>query len=148
MVILSNFADRLKEQMILRDLKAPALAQIIGVSRATVAGFLRGAHFPSPKAFFALLEYFNCSADYLLGLIDFPSENVVYHKPIEKFGQTFRELLKTHRVSQFRLEQDLPVSGNLVYRWLNDLAFPSVESMVKLADFLEISVDMLIGRVK
>ena len=148
MVILSNFSDRLKEQMILRDLNAPALADVIGVSRATVAGFLRGAHFPSSKAFFALLEYFNCSADYLLGLIDFPPDNVVYHKPMEKFGEHLRFLLIKHKISQFRLVKDLPVSGNLVYRWLNDLAFPSVESMIKLAAFFEMSVDMLIGRVK
>lgn len=146
MSILSNFSDRLNEQMILRSLNAPALAEKVGVSRATIAGFLRGAHLPSRKIFFALLEFFNCSADYLLGFDDFPPTNVIYVKPVEKFGIRFRKLLTEFNCSQYKLEKDLDISGNLVYKWLHDLTQPNVESFIKLANYFDVSVDFIIGR--
>ena len=54
--------------------------------------------------------------------------------------------MKLFGVSQYRLEKDLPVSGSVVYHWLNGKAVPTVDSLIRLSDFFGCSVDFLIGR--
>ena len=148
MVILSNFADRLTEQMILHNLNSPQLAEILHVNRATISALKRGARLPSTEVLFSLVEYFNCSADYLLGLIEFAPENTVYMPPVQSFGTLFHNILKETNTSQYCLTKVHHISGNLLYQWLHDQAFPSVANLVKLSKCLDIPVDVLIGRIK
>ena len=86
MIILSNFKDRLNEFMILHNLTTPKLAETLGASDTALNELKRGAHYPSTEIFFALLTYFNCSADYLLGLSDDYPENKTYREPTTNFA--------------------------------------------------------------
>ena len=144
MVNLSIFVERLKEYMSEHNLNATALAPKIGVSRITLSALLNGVHLPSTKVIIALVEYFNCSADYLLGLVDYPK--ATDFKQIKPFGEILRKLLKENGKSEYRLQKDLNVSRSLTYRWLNGLALPSVDSLVKLSEYFCCSVDYLLGR--
>ena len=146
MVILSNFSDRLKEQMILREIDAFALSTLIGVDRSTISHWKTEKYMPSTKAFFRLIDYFQCSADYILGLTDFPTENIVYQQPLASYGTRLRSLLKSHGLSQKKFIEEMKISSNLAYQWLSDKALPSVEYLIKIADYFDISVDILIGR--
>lgn len=146
MDIAASFADRLNEFMILNNLNAPALAEKIGANRMTIAKLKRGRSHPSTAVFFKLIEYFHCSADYLLGLTEDYPENYPYKPPIEKFGARFRSLLEEFHISQYRLTKFAGISGNLLYKWLNDQTMPSVSNFVKLANYMETTVDHLIGR--
>ena len=148
MVILSNFYDRLTEQMILRSLSAQQLADAVGVDRVTIFALKRGARLPSTQLLLSLVEYFQCSADYLLGLVEFSPEQSYYAPSMDNFGERLRNLLKENGVSQYKLTQVYHVSGNLIYRWLNDKAVPSVANLIKLSQCLDVPVDVLIGRTK
>ena len=148
MVILSNFSDRLTEQMILHNLSAKQLADDIGVDRVTIFALKRGARLPSTELLFSLVEYFHCSADYLLGLIEFTPEQAVYAPPLTSFGKHFRSILEATNTSQYKLTKEHNISGNLIHRWLNDKTMPSVANLIKLSQCLDIPVDVLIGRIK
>ena len=126
---ITQFSERLKELMFERDLNAPALAKQTGIERSTINGLERGAHCPSIKVFVTLLDYFNCSADFLLGIID-NEPNEITFKPLQPFGEIFRSVLKK----------------NTVYKWLNNISQPNVESLVKISEYLDCSVDFLMGR--
>ncbi len=141
---MSEFVERLKEYMEDGNLSVTALAKKIGVSRATVSGIINEVHMPSTEVFVSLIEYFDCSADYLLGKIDIPNnESFGFVKP---FGKILRKCLKDNLKTETDLQDDLHISSSLTYRWLNDKATPTVNSYIKLAEYFHCSIDYLLGR--
>lgn len=143
---MSKLSIRLKEYMEERGVDQSALATAIQVERSNVSEFLSGKHSPSFEAFVSLLYYFNCSADYLLGLTDIHTEEPLHE--VLPFGERLRELLNTQKISQAQLIRELPVSSAVPYKWLSGKNFPSMESLIRLAQYLDCSVDYLIGRVR
>ena len=145
MDILSNFSERLNELMKEEGLNCPALAKKLGIALSTVSELKRGAFLPSTRVLLLMADYFHCSADYLLGRNDLPTRNVT-GRPLPPFGPRLREIMDLCKVTQYRLEKQLPVSGSVVYHWLNGQSLPSVDSLVRLSDFFGCTVDFLIGR--
>lgn len=142
------FADRLQEQMTLRGYDAKRLAEAIGVSVSTIYNFLQGRYTqPDTNIFFYLIEHFDCSADYMLGLTEFP-EDVSYFPPLRTYGTRLRELLKTHNLTQQAFIEQMKISSNLAHKWLSNQTLPTVEYLIKLSNFFEITVDVLIQRTK
>ena len=139
------FAERLKELLNERNLNAPALAKEIGANRTTISELLRGNYLPSTKNFIAMVEYFNCSADYLLGLIEFPPENIQY-QPVKPFNERLRLCLKEAKKTEYRLQKDLSISDSLTYHWLHGNTQPTVDNLIKLSKYFGFRVDFILGR--
>lgn len=146
MFILSKFAERLKEFMDEKGLKAPALARELNTDRSNITRYLRGERAPQYANFLAMVNYFNCSADYLLGLVDYPPQNVTLHEPRQPFKDRFRYVIEFCGFNQYKLEQSDEFAGSAIFHWLAGNKLPSVESLVNLAKFLGCTVDFLIGR--
>lgn len=138
------FAERLKELRDDKNLSITALAKQLKVSRVTVSQISNGAHLPSTEMLIALADYFNCSADYLLGFTDY-TEYKSFKKPIP-FADVLKKCLKESNLTEYRLQADLKLSRSLTYRWLNGRAVPTVDSLVKLKSYFGVSVDYLLGR--
>ena len=60
--------------------------------------------------------------------------------------QRINELLKSEGLNQSKLANGIGVNQSTVCNWLNGKKEPSIESIWKLADFFDVSVDYLIGR--
>ncbi len=60
--------------------------------------------------------------------------------------QRINELLKSEGLNQSKLANGIGVNQSTVCNWLNGKKEPSIESLWKLADFFDVSVDYLIGR--
>ena len=146
MVIMSKFAENLSALIMEHDLNAPALAKIIKTDRTNITRYLRGERLPLFKVFISLIEYFNVSADVLLGRIDYCE--VQSFLPIQPFGTTLRRVMSETKVTQYRIEKDLHISGGTMYNWLINKSLPNVENLVKLADYMDMSIDYLLGRIK
>lgn len=143
MINLSIFSERLKELMFYKNLKYKDLAKNIGVARSTVSELARGEFLPSYKTFVRIIEYFNCSADFLLGRTDKNSDNF---KAVQPFGERLRFLLENENKSQYGLEKFKQISGSIVYEWLTNKYLPSLENLVKVAEYFDHSVDYVLGR--
>lgn len=141
---MSEFVERLKEYVKENNLSVTALAKKIGVTRETASHIVNEAHIPSTQAFIALVEYFNCSADYLLGRIDIPqSDSFDSVKPI---GKILRKCLKDNDKKETDLQNDLNISSSLTYKWLHDKSTPTIINYIKLAEYFDCSIDYLLGR--
>ena len=70
MSILSNFSENLSALMQEKNLNAPALGKILNMDRSNITRYLRGERLPDYRVFVTLIEYFNVSADVLLGRLD------------------------------------------------------------------------------
>lgn len=141
---LSVFVERLKEYMEEHGLNATSLASEIKFSRATVSGLLHKAHVPSTEIIIAMVKYFNCSADYLLGLVEYPRLSAF--EEVKPFGNRLRECLTAAKKTEYRLQKDLKVSSSLTYRWLNNISLPKVDTLIRLKDYFGCSIDYLLGR--
>ena len=60
--------------------------------------------------------------------------------------QRIEEMLKTEGLTQSKLASGLGLNQSTVCNWLHGKKEPSIESLWKLADFFDVSVDYLIGR--
>ncbi len=144
-----NFSDRLVEQMTLSGYDPQGLAKQISCSHSTIYNLLNDKYKqPSTKVFFSIIEFFNCSADYMLGLLEFPFEGAVYHPPLRFYGARIRELLKWRGETQKTFIENMNISSNLAYKWLADKTLPTIEYLIKLADYFDMSVDTFIQRTK
>ena len=57
-----------------------------------------------------------------------------------------KELLSMYHLTQYSLAKSIEISPSAVCNWLNGKKEPSIESLWKLADYFDVSVDFLIGR--
>lgn len=145
MIILSKFAENLATLMSEGNINAPALAKILKTDRTNITRYLRGERLPLFKGFVAIIEYFNVSADLLLGRTEYAEPRTFL--PVQPFGTRLRKIMQETNTTQYRMEKDLRVSGATMYNWLINKSLPTVENLYKLADYMEVSVDYLLGRI-
>lgn len=145
MVILSKFAENLSALMQEYNLNAPALAKHLNTDRTNITRYLRGERLPHYDVFTKLIEFFNVSADVLLGRLEYC--DIQEFHPIQPFGTTLRRILKETKTTQYRVIKDLQISQATMYFWLLNNRLPTVENIDKLADYLDVSVDYLLGRI-
>lgn len=146
MGILSKLPERLSELMKENNLTPILLANKIGINRNSITRYLSGSHLPTFPVFVKLIETFHCSADFLLGLTEYPPTNVVFHS-IPPFSQRFRELLNSYNMSQYALHKKTNFSYDNFNKWLKGSTSPYVDNLIKLAQAFDCSVDYLIGHV-
>lgn len=143
---MSKFVERLKEMMADENLSQIGLSKKTGIIHTTLSGLLSKKHTPNYKSFISIMLYFDCSADYLLGLTEIHTEEKLY--PPQPFNQNLRKILREKGVSQEKLKRDLSISGSVLFKWLKGIAQPSMHSLIELARYFDCSVDYLIGRRK
>lgn len=68
-----NFGNRLKQLRISKKLTQQDLAKLMGLSRATIAGYEASGKQPDQEKTLWLADYFQVSTDYLLGRTDSPT---------------------------------------------------------------------------
>ena len=146
MVILSKFAENLSALMSERNLNAPALAKIIKTDRSNITRYQKGERLPLFDGFVGIIEYFNVSADLLLGRVEFTAETDFL--PVCNFGERLRAVMAETKTSQYEIEKNTDISSSSMYKWLFGQGLPNTESLVKLAEYMDISVDYLLGRIK
>ena len=141
-----KLSEVLKEFLEINDLTQTQLANETGISVSNVSDYISGSHTPYFENFVKLLYHFNCSADYLLGLVEFPPNEILH--PVLPFHERLRAILKEKKMSQNQLRLRLDLSTSVMYKWTSGKSFPLLESLVRIANALDCSVDYLIGRVR
>lgn len=61
-------------------------------------------------------------------------------------AKRIKGLMESEKLTQMQLANAINVGQSSVSDWLNSKSEPSIESLWKLADFFDVSVDYLIGR--
>ena len=62
-----------------------------------------------------------------------------------EFKDILKQLREEKSVSGKKLSVELQFSPNLVYAWEKGRAQPNIETLIKLAEYFDVSVDYLIG---
>ncbi len=142
---MSNISEQLIELMNEDGYTQSSLADAMQTPRAKISLYKTGKSVPDFKNLVTFIEFFNCSADFLIGLTDYPKRDIVY-KPVQPFNIRLREILKLKGKSQKSLHETKHISWNTIHGWLTAISLPSIENLKKLANFFECSVDFILGR--
>lgn len=63
-----------------------------------------------------------------------------------KFIERLNNLMRVEGLTQGELSRRIGVSQSAVCNWLNGKKEPSIESLWKLSDYFDVTVDYLIGK--
>ena len=65
-----------------------------------------------------------------------------------RIAENIKNLRKAHSLTQEQMAEALGVTVGAVYKWEAGLSMPEIKLIMEIADFFEISVDILLGYVK
>ena len=146
MDILSKVPERLKELMFDKGVNPPKLAEDLNIKSNTITRYLQGASVPNFTILIKLVEYFNCSTGFLLGMEEYPLYEQKF-LPVPPFSEQFRKAMIESKFSQYALKNKTGISWNNFHKWLTGKSQPSPDSLVKLAGAMDCSIDFLLGRI-
>ena len=146
MIILSKVSESLQELLDERVLNQLSLAEKMNTGRKKLSDILNANNAPNYNTLIKLVEFFNCSADFLLGLKDYPCEEVEY-KPVVPFGERLKAIMQERNISQGTLVEETGISWSILHGWLKGKTSPSMDTLVKIAAYFDCSVDTMLGRV-
>ena len=67
---MQSFGIKLKRLRDEKELTQKELGELLGLTRATISSYERCALYPSVEALISICQFFNVTADYMLGLAD------------------------------------------------------------------------------
>ncbi len=142
---LKIYAERLGELMFDGKIKPEELALNIGCCRATVYNQLKGEREPMVELLVKICDYFNCTADYILGLENTMPKGVTFN-PCPPFKTRLPKLCKQFGLSRYRLQILSGISETSLYYWSKGKTEPTVDNLIKLSTALGCTVDFVLGR--
>ena len=139
----SNLAERLTELMDDANLNALKLTTIIGCGNSAINRYQRG-ELPSLRILLRLADYFQCTTDFLLGLTEESASSKFL--PVPPFSERLPLLLKHFGISAYRLQKMTGIAERTMHDWKKNINSPAVDSIMRIAEKLECSVEFVIGR--
>jgi len=142
--MVDDLGARLKYIRKKKNLSLRALGKSAYVSHSFIADIEAGRSNPSLDTLRALARTLGVSISEITG--DIPSDfkpNISY-----MFGSVLKDLREKAGMSQKRLADIIGLTQQTIAKWEKDKAEPDTETLIKLAELFEVSVDQLLGRQK
>ena len=143
--MMNEFPERLSELM--TDNKTPKeqIAYICGTETDTVRRWLKGDRLITLKHLLPIVEFFNCSFDYILGR----SDHILNFTPqaCPPFYEQIQEVLKICGKTKYKMKRDIQIYDSYYTNWKSGKS-PHILTLNKIADYLGCTVDNLVGREK
>lgn len=148
---------RLRKERIKASLYQKDVAEITGMSVASVAAWETSRALPAYSACKKMSEAYGCSADYLMGLTDdrmgkADDVHVMWHErdtlvPAEKssISKNLKLLRKMKKISQEDMAKMIGITCNRLSRYERSIAYPDAEMISKMAQVLGCSENFLKG---
>lgn len=145
MYIMSNFGERLKELVFdNKIMRIEDFCNTIEVGRTDFYRWWSNTTIPSVENIIKLADAFHCTIDFLIGKAD--DNYSTTFKPIPPFPQQLRSIMAEYKTNPHKLSREAKLSRASIYEWLNGTSVISIESLIKIAEILDCSIDYLIGR--
>ena len=115
-------------------------------SSSLIYFWLDGTYTPKLNYLNQLANLFECSIDYLIGKTDNFFENNKVIKELPSFSERLAEIIKNKGLTKSKLRKENIISGSLYRSIFERKSDPTIETLIRLADYLNISIDYLVGR--
>lgn len=144
MLNLSIFAERLDSLLFDAKLNPPAFAKILGCGRATINRYLSGLKMPTVEMTVRIADYFQVSADFLLGLEE--ENHATIFRPYIPFRERLPQICVEFGITKYQLQKKTKIPESAIYNWQAGRTKPTIESIVRIAEVLHCTVDHILGR--
>ena len=143
-----KFAEILGDLIIESGLSKRKVALGCHITTSQMASFLRGA-IPSVASAVRIACYFNCSLNYLMGLDEQKDQTKIIRKDydFDGFLDRYNKMLESNNITHWKLCQNIDISESVGRGWRKG-AEPKLESLLKIANYLNCSIDYLLDRAK
>lgn len=142
---MNEFQERLQELLYEKDLNRLQLSKEVGISFETINGYFNKNLYPNLTVALKLSNFFGCSLHYLLGLTDEYTNNDTNNL---SFIDTLKTLMQENNLSIETLMKNLNMSEANYYRWKNNKSTPSMQSLIAIAKYFDVSIDYLVYSYK
>ena len=138
-----NLADRLAELLVEKNINCKILSQNINISRPTISRWKSDKMSMSLASALKVVDYFNCSLDFLTGRSDIVLDYSPKECPL--FFPHLMELIKKHGIRRIDISNNTRIKSAHLVDWSRGKN-PHIELLIDLADYLDITLDELVGR--
>lgn len=150
--LVETFSLRLKQLMDTEAISARKLAKDADISRRSIGVYLQGLYPPRYDSLAKIADFFEVSADYLLGLEKeyfdrYKTVCKIYEIP-EIFISRLKQLLKENNISQCELGRRMKIEQGTISKWVRMKNTPEIDSLVALAKIFDCKVDYFLCREK
>ncbi|MCL2847695.1 MAG: helix-turn-helix domain-containing protein [Firmicutes bacterium] len=143
---IAQFSERLKELIFENNITVKKLSQNISCSEKSIYDWLTGKinFVPSVYNLIKLADYFKCSLEFLLGI---EQENyLTAPKQRPPFSEWFRSAVEAKGFTLYGLSRKTKMNTGNYYNWINGVSEPSLDSLLRISEALDCSLDYLVGR--
>lgn len=64
------------------------------------------------------------------------------------FANKFNEILNNKQITAYKVAKETGISQGLMNEYKNGIKSPTIQNLVRIADYLDCSVDYLLGRTE
>ena len=141
---LDCFADNLKELLADSGMSFKALSQKTKIRLSRIYDFLKKEHLPSTENAIKIADIFHCTLDYLFGFVsDFTPQNFTLTGTI---SENIKIAIDNSKMTRYQIHKTTKIDEAQLQRWYSGKQTPSLISLITLAEALDTSLDLLIGR--
>lgn len=148
---LDKFSKRLKELMELEGLSKRALSLRLHVDRKSIRLWLNGVYFPRYDALIKLSLYFKVWINYLVGIDDhignrFKDSGIELNAVPAYFCETLKKYMQEKRLTKYAVAKKIRTDQKTLTKWLTQGSMPETATVIKIAQWMNVSLDELLGR--
>lgn len=142
---MDKFLGRLKELLVEKGINYLELAKETNIGESTVYAWTSKYNMPKLNNMILLSNYFKCSIEYLIGRSEDNKE--LQPKVCPPFHERLINILKARGLKKTHLRNVKIISRGLAESIFERHSSPFMDNVIKIADYLKLSVDELVGRV-
>ena len=138
------FQKRIKEAIEEHELTKVQFAKAVGVSKDVIIKITTYQIVPSIKSIIKIADYLQLPILYLFGETEYD-----YFTPAREpstFLVRIEQLTEEKGIKYSALSHKLSFAPNAVYEWFRTNSIPSLDYLIELANYFDVSVDYLLGR--
>lgn len=121
------------------------LAEFVNIPVTLVYKWLNNETNPSFNNLILIADFYEISVDYLVGRTE--DDSSVKTKNLIPFDENVKTILKTKHITKYRMFKDCGFSDGHEFSWFTQKNLPRYDNLIKMADYLNVSMDELMGRV-
>lgn len=137
---MNSFGQRFKKLRQEKNLTQEKLAEKFFLNKSSISRYEQDKQLPEIDLLEKIADFFDVSVDYLLGRVEINSTQST------EFAHRLKQLRKDLDLTQNELAVKLSSSRSTIAGYETERKQPDYETLTKIADFFDVSVDYLLGR--
>lgn len=137
---MGHFAFKLREIRAILGLTQHQMSLKLGVPHKLYGHYEAELSSPNLSTFLKICEALNTSADQLLEL-----QPLVYPRPVDIFTERLFRAMRKREVDLYEVSKHTRISYRHMESWVNGVYGPTLEQVILIAGYLEVSVSYLCG---